>query len=286
MEGIKRAAYLARHNPGLFVKKLAARACVLKPLPGRPLQRRIRGVTFEFDTSDLIMREAYRNLYELETLDIFRRWIPRGGVYLDVGANVGFLSAIATGMVGKDGEVHAFEPVPRNFEKLARLAELNPEYKIVVNQSAVGSVAGSADIVLSKTENQGLHSLVPNMLPAEWVGETISVPVQRLDAYLRENVRRPVSFIKIDTEGFEFPVLEGLSGYLNETDHRPLVFVEVTPVAWERLGYSLSDLHDWMQRYGYHALNPLNTRARVDVREITEQENVLLVADGTEGRAG
>jgi FkbM family methyltransferase len=286
MEGIKRAAYLARHNPGLFVKKLAARAGVLKPLPGRPLQRRIRGVTFEFDTSDLIMREAYRNLYELETLDIFRRWIPRGGVYLDVGANVGFLSAIATGMVGKDGEVHAFEPVPRNFEKLARLAELNPEYKIVVNQSAVGSVAGSADIVLSKTENQGLHSLVPNMLPAEWVGETISVPVQRLDAYLRDNVRRPVSFIKIDTEGFEFPVLEGLSGYLNETDHRPLVFVEVTPVAWERLGYSLSDLHDWMQRYGYHALNPLNTRARVDVREITEQENVLLVADGTEGRAG
>jgi FkbM family methyltransferase len=278
LQGTQKAVYLLRNNPWLFARKLAARANVLKPLPSEPFQRRLRGVVFEFDPrKDTIMWEAARNLYELEVVDLLRRLVPRGGVYLDVGANVGFLSAIAAGAVGPEGEVHGFEPVPRNFQKLQRLAELNPNRRIIANPCAIGDEEGTATMTVCNTENQGLHSIIPGMVPPEWVGGTITVPVRRLDRYISESVHRPVSFIKIDTEGFEFPVLMGLSGYLEREAQRPVILVEVTPAAWRRLGHPLSGLQDWIARYGYRAMNPLNSRAEVDVCAIREQENLLLM---------
>jgi FkbM family methyltransferase len=278
LQGTQKAVYLLRNKPWLFARKLAARANVLKPLPSEPFQRRLGGVVFEFDPrNDTIMWEAARNLYELEVVDLLRRLVPPGGVYVDVGANVGFLSAIAAGAVGRAGEVHCFEPVPRNFQKLQRLAELNPDRRIVVNPCAIGDEEGTATMTVCNTENQGLHSIIPGMVPLAWVGGTITVPVRRLDRYIAENIHRPISFIKIDTEGFEFPALRGLSRYLDGEASRPLILVEVTPVAWERLGHPLSELQDWIARYGYRAVSPLNTRAEVDVCAIREQENLLLI---------
>jgi len=281
MEGTQKAWYLLRYNPSLFARKLVARLGALKPLPDGPFQRRLHGVVFEFDPrGDINMREAYRNLYELEIVGLLRRLLPRGGVYLDVGANVGFLSAIAAGAVGPEGEVHAFEPVPRNFEKLRRLVELNPRHRITCLPWAIGSREETAPMTLCNTENQGLHSIVPGMLPDAWVGDTITVPVRRLDGYIRESVHRPVTFIKIDTEGFEFPVLQGLSGYLDDSGHRPLILVVITPHAWEQLGHPLEELQDWLDSYGYRAWNPLNLREEVSIPSIRCQVNVLLAPNG------
>lgn len=282
MEGIHKALYLLRHNPRLFWKKLAARPNALRRFPPDPFQRRIGNVVFEYDTrNDVVMWEACRNLYELEVLDLLRRFVPRGGVYVDVGANVGFLSAVAADAAGPEGEVHAFEPVPRNFQRLKRLAELNPDYPIHPHPWAIGSRDGTVTMTLSNTHNQGLHTIVPDILPDAWVGGEITVPVRRLDRYIQDNIHRSISFIKIDTEGYEFHVLEGLSGALSPGGHQPIILVEVTPNAWPAQGLRLEQLTDWIARHGYRAMNPLNPDHPVETASITTQVNILLLPPGT-----
>lgn len=281
MEGIHKALYLLRYNPRLFWKKLIARPNVYRKFPREPFQRRIGRVLFEFDTrDDVVMWEACRNLYELEVLDILRRYVPKGGVYLDVGANVGFLAAVAADAAGPEGEVHAFEPVPRNFQRLRRLAELNPDYAIHAHPWAIGGEDGTATMTLSNTTNQGLHTIVSEILPEAWMGERISVPLRRLDRYIEDHVRRPIAFIKIDTEGYEFPVLEGLSASVGRGAHRPVILVEVTPDAWAAQGIRMEALTDWICRHGYRAMNPLHPPHAMDTTAITKQVNLLLLPAG------
>ncbi len=91
------------------------------------------------------------------------------------------------------------------------------------------------------------------------------VPVKRLDKYIEENIAEPdqIKVIKIDVEGFEFPVLLGLEGFLEE--HRPKIVCEVKPWVLPQLGYSIQDFEDYMKRFGYAAYDMVSTDKKVDM---------------------
>ena len=64
------------------------------------------------------------------------KYLSYGDTFIDIGANIGYLSMIGANIVGKDGAVHAFEPVPHYFKILEKLAKMNSGYKIIVNPIA------------------------------------------------------------------------------------------------------------------------------------------------------
>ena len=68
----------------------------------------------------------------LET--IFRRHVRPGALFLDVGANLGYWSAFAAMLVGREGEVHAFEPVPAFFASLERLKHNSMEQEMEIRK--------------------------------------------------------------------------------------------------------------------------------------------------------
>jgi FkbM family methyltransferase len=206
-------------------------------------------------------------------VDAMKRFLKPGDTFIDVGANVGYLSAVAAGLVGMHGEVHSFEPVPVYFAKLRRLAELNPEFPIHANSCAAGEIAGAFPIYV--TQEPGQNTFVPSYKTGSEIVQTVEVPVVRLDAYIAARNLRRVSLIKIDAEGFELPILKGLQGYFESTDHRPAIICEIAPRAYPLLGRSLWELAAFMAGYGYFARDLIDGTTRVDLCAMRQVEDVL-----------
>src|SRR3954447_2803236 len=182
-----------------------------EPTPrGRVRRIDMQGVRFDVDLDlDPRMRKMARGTYEPEVSALLRRLLREGDVLIDVGANIGYLSAVGLGSVGRSGAVHAFEPVPRYLERLRSLAALNPSRHLRVNGLALGDEPGHAAIAVTSLANIGWNTMVPGFMAADHVAEIVEVPVTTLDAYVSEHDLHNVRVVTIDTEGFEFPVLRG-----------------------------------------------------------------------------
>ena len=236
---IMKAASLLASNPRLFFKRLVGEIKATRQLPKSPIQKKINGIIFEFDFDyDPAIKRMYFGIYELETVEVMKKVLKIGDTFLDAGANIGYLSAIGGGLVGKTGQVHSFEPVPEYFQRLKKVAMMNRDYKIVVNQCALGEERGRAKIDVTNLPNIGWNTIVPGFMSNATRKKSIEVPVYRLDDYIKEKGLDKISLIKIDTEGFEFPVLKGLQGYFESTGHRPVILCEIAPPAYPLLGYA------------------------------------------------
>jgi len=252
----------------------------LIPLPRVEKEKRINGITFKFDFAlDPQIKNMYQGTYEINTIEVMKKLLRKGDVFIDVGANIGYVSAIALGVVGKGGAVHSFEPVPELFNRLQNIAAANKEYKHVVNRCAVGEIDGFAKIAVTNVSNIGWNTIVPGFMSAETTKEIITVPIRRLDGYIQDNSLVNIALIKIDTEGFEFLVLKGMSNYFANTAERPLIICEIAPEAYSHLGCSLAQLSDYMKSYGYSAFSLNNANSEIDILSLQTTTNILFKAD-------
>src|SRR5262249_38228172 len=149
------------------------------------------------------------------------------------------------------GLVHAFEPVPYLCNRLKELARLNPAYKLRCNNFALGDANEQRTLDICGAGNIGWNTLVPGFMPDSDVRESPIVCVRRLDDYLLEQNIAVIGLIKIDVEGFEFPVLRGTQRFFEETGQRPPIICEIAPKAYSRLGTSVASLELFMKRLGY-----------------------------------
>lgn len=266
-------------HPFLYYKsKWRYHRCKYAEAPQGRVVKKINGVKLVFDLSlGKAVKSMYFDAYEIEVIRIMKKYLKPGGVFIDVGANVGYLSAIGLSLVGTTGQVHSFEPMPAYFSYLEQIAELNPQYKIVANKLALGQADGKACIT-SHRHGTGCNSMVPGFIPKEHIAETLNIHVWRLDEYIQKQKLSRISLIKIDTEGFELPVLLGTSRFFD--DHKgnlPPIIVEITPRAFKLMNKNVSELEEFMASYGYKPY-AICGRHHVDIRNITEQIVTLFKA--------
>ena len=279
---LTRAADLLLSNPGLFCRKSVARVLPRVPFFPRRAIRNIRGVRFECDFKlDPRVGDMFFSAYEPDEVAVLERYLKPGDVFVDVGANIGYLTAIGASLVGPKGQVHSFEPVPAYFARLKALCAANPGYAIQANNIALGESDGTAEIAQSADGNIGWNSMVPGMLGGEG-NVRHAVPVRRLDEYLSERGVARVALIKIDTEGFELPILRGASGFLDAAaagGAPPPILCEVAPGAYPLLGSKVADLFDFMGRYVYRAFDVEHGARPVRGEALEETTNVLFVPE-------
>lgn len=160
--------------------------------------------------------------YEEAFQTAIRATVARGDVVWDVGANVGFYTRQFVDLVGPSGKVVAFEPHPDTFSQLSEVTAPNVEHV----QAALGKESGSLPMSLSDASTT--HSFV-----RQHGSESIMVPVLTGDAYAEAHGTPTV--IKIDVEGFEVHVLQGLSETLT---HVRAVLCEVHYSALREAGWT------------------------------------------------
>ena len=140
----------------------------------------------------------------------------------DVGANVGFYSTISARLVGSEGKVVAFEPLPANVKMITHNARMNAFKHISVQDLALGKEDGEAQFVISSDPNWG--RLASLEAPDAVVGEQ-TVRVARIDSLVRDKHVPAPGLMKIDVEGAEVDVLLGASETLEAS--RPILFVDL-----------------------------------------------------------
>ncbi len=271
-----RAGALLVKNPALFCRIVAAKLNTARPLPSPPLRRKIGAIEIEFgDREYRGTAPMYYGSYALPLLDAMRRYLKAGDTFIDVGANIGYISAVAADIVGTPGQVHAFEPVGRYFERLSELARANPAHTIVANRCAAGATPGAGTIAV--THEPGQNTMVPGYKRDGEVEHVEVVRVVRLDQYFSENQLHRVAMIKIDAEGFELPILKGLSAHLERCINLPVIACEIAPKAFALLDESADHLAAFMAHYDYRCVDILDAKTPVTLSGLREVQDVLFL---------
>lgn len=162
--------------------------------------------------------------YEPSKTAAIKHFLREGQTFIDIGANKGDFSLLASRIVGQYGKVIAFEPHPENCQWLERSVAKNRYHNISVQRLAISDKRGTASLYLG--QKSGFHTLLPGKEQRD-SGE-ISVSTELLDDLLSDSGIRKVDAIKIDVEGAEKMVLDGAHRTL--TDNKGIVlFLDIHP---------------------------------------------------------
>src|SRR3972149_4029388 len=171
-------------------------------------------------------------VYEKYETALFKRLVKKGMVVVDIGANIGYYTLLAAHLVGDAGKVFAFEPDPYNFSLLCKNIEVNGYRNVIPVRKAVFSKSGKMELFLDKS-NLGGHSLSEANVDT---GASITVEVTSLDDYFR-NTDYKIDVIKMDVQGLEMEVLEGMTNTLNQNDALKII-TEFWPLGLRNSGSS------------------------------------------------
>jgi FkbM family methyltransferase len=150
-------------------------------------------------------------------IELVRRLLRPGDVFVDGGANIGLFSLVAARSVGPSGKVVAFEPAPATRAALRGNLELNALPWVEVRPDALGARPGTLELVTFTGDRSGLSSFNPADAAG---GRKEQVRVVMLDEALGEEVVK-VRLLKLDLEGAEYGALQGASGLLGRRSPRP-----------------------------------------------------------------
>ena len=153
----------------------------------------------------------YVGLHEFNDMSFLLHYLRPGDLFVDVGANIGSYTVLASGAVGAN--TICFEPMPSTFESLMDNININRLPSLVTSFNvAVGAESGTALMV---ADQDTMNHIVDGK--NSYTGETVNVPVVTIDEILRDQEKVPC-MIKIDVEGFETGVLGGAKSALESTD--------------------------------------------------------------------
>lgn len=258
-----------------WIKRLS-----LPVLPSIAHKNILKKINFHFDPRDM-RGPSFHFAYDLEKgfinyeetakkelLDL----VPMGGTFLDVGANIGMFS-VYFALKRKDIQIYCFEPDSTVYRCLSRNMNQFDDERIKIFNSALGEK--KEEKALYKSElNDGGHSFIPETENQK--SEKVSVAVY--DDLVVNGVVEIPDVIKIDVEGFEYPVLKGMEESIKI--HRPTLYIESSNVDFMEKGQLwkfLSDLD------GLYARRP-GSKNRMSMEELSdfarkEVENKILVSN-------
>jgi len=164
----------------------------------------------------------YYGYCEANLTNFLLRFLKKGDTVLDVGAHVGFYSMLSSELVGENGAVHSFEPTRWTYEILKQ--NTNKLSNVTLNNNAVSSQKEKISFK-DYGPGYGAYNTAHNdgsTLKKKF--KTIVIETIVLDDYCKERKIRP-DFVKLDAEGYEYVILQGMKSLLDEV--RPIVALEV-----------------------------------------------------------
>jgi FkbM family methyltransferase len=182
---------------------------------------------------------VYCGLHECHDMAFVLHFLRKEDLFLDVGANIGSYTVLASGAVG--AETICFEPVPDTFQHLLDNIYLNRLVERVTSLNvAVGAEAGDIEMMADR-------DTVNRVVSGEgYSGVKVKVPVVTLDEIV---AGRMPKLIKIDVEGFETLVLSGAANMLADT-RLEAVLIELNG-SGEAYGYDEQSIHRDMLNLGF-----------------------------------
>jgi FkbM family methyltransferase len=182
----------------------------------------------------------------LDVTATVQKLLHQGDHFIDVGANLGFLTLCASRVVGASGKVLAFEPFADMAERLRRALTENKIGNVTVYEHALGETCTEATLDLDD------HSSKANLRTADAHGPRIRV--LRGDDVIGTLPTDAWVLAKLDVEGYELRVLKGFEGLVKR--RKTAFLVEVTDSWLTKMGGSAAELFALMTNSGYSSYIP------------------------------
>ncbi|OJW22063.1 MAG: hypothetical protein BGO49_14925 [Planctomycetales bacterium 71-10] len=158
--------------------------------------------------------------WEPHLTKIFFEVVRPGDLVVDIGANIGYFSLLASKLVGPEGRVIAFEPSLRCFRRLCEHLFMNKCDNVIPLNMALSDEKKALELSQPPAYNQGIGTLRP---VEDWDKELIIA--SPLDNILPSELWARVGLVKIDTEGWDYFCLQGMRQLLGS--HRPVILAEI-----------------------------------------------------------
>lgn len=194
-------------------------------------------------------RLASERWFEPNVREVFLKYVQPGMNIIDIGANIGYYTILAAKRIGNNGRVLAIEPQPSVYQNLRRNVSLNDlNSNVTTFQIAASNKEGE---VVFHVPEVGLEALASQQLNGRFESKaTITLPCRRVDDVVFENQIGHVDLVKIDAEGAELSIFEGMSSVLSG-EKKPVLIFEANEKNTEPFGYSVFDLLKRVHEYGY-----------------------------------
>jgi FkbM family methyltransferase len=184
-------------------------------------------------------------IWEAYITALFKRLVKRNMTVVDIGANIGYFTLLAASLVGEEGKVFAFEPVPQNYALLVKNIELNGFKNAIPVQKAVSNHTGEVEFFMDSVAlgHSSLFSVSENLT------EPIVVDAISLDEFFKDG-ECAIDIIKMDVEGAEMTVLLGMAKILENNDDLK-IFTEFWPDGLQESGFSSKEYWDKLKQCGF-----------------------------------
>jgi FkbM family methyltransferase len=199
---------------------------------------------------------------------LIEKILKPGDIFFDVGANLGYFSAVAANAVGNNGEIYCFDIDPRCINNLNEFKNMNPNYKIYPNNIALG--AKNEHINIELTENHTWNTILQSN-KINRTGRIHNLKMITLSSFIISNKLRMPKLIKIDVEGAEHGVLSGLSDILKQNKNHPFIIMEIA-----NYENNVSLICELINELDYKIISTIPPFHVIKSVDITSMTNVLL----------
>ncbi len=184
-------------------------------------------------------------IYEQATSDFITQQLPRNGVFLDLGANIGAIS-IPVYEKRKDLTMVCVEAAPWIFSYLEKNLALNQAGKIITVNKALYYTDEETLNFFSPDDKFGKGSLSP-----VFTDKRVEVKTVKVDSLLKQLKIDRVDMIKIDVEGYEYHAFKGATGLLGRPDAPDIIFEFVDWAEEAANGTPVGAAQELLKELGY-----------------------------------
>ena len=198
-------------------------------------------------------RLFYFGVWEKNLTNYISENLSTGDIFVDVGANIGYYSLMASRLVGNNGFVHAIEASPSIYTALCNNITLNQCSNIISHNMAASDEKGTIDIYKGRKENIGQTTVrIENSSKYNFEKES-SVSADTLDNIIGLENLLNARIIKVDVEGAEWQVLQGIKGLFKKFSETTEIIIEVSPESLLKQNILPQQLIQLFTNSGYNA---------------------------------
>lgn len=223
---------------------------------------------------DIMTELLIKRVHERAATKIIKEQISEGMNVLEIGANIGYYAIIEANIINNTGKVYAIEPEPENFTLLKKNIALNNFNNVDFFQIAISDKDGLSKLYISDRSNW--HSLVKN---DEGNCKYVDVKTYSLDNFLITLGNPKIDFIRMDVEGFEYKIIDGMTNTLNNNNLK--LFIEFHPNLINKIeGQSVKIILSKLESFGYEpSVVIIKTRDKIirdiSMAELLENDHIL-----------
>ena len=201
---------------------------------------------------DLIQSRIYFfGVWEPHLTQFVRDTLSEGDYFVDVGANIGYFSLLASSLVGPRGKVFSVEASPSIFQKLQANIAMNKSANIAAFNMAASDREGTLSIYLGSDHNLGSTTTVASVASNGGQKLEAVIPAGPLPAIIGAENLLKARMIKIDVEGAEPSVIRGIGALLKEFGDETEWVIEISPGWSDQTGDETAELLASFREAGY-----------------------------------